>query len=255
MSYRCLVADDNLIDRDLIIKYLSKIDNIQVVAACTDGREAANILAHESVDILFSDIDMPYLSGMGLVKSLKQSPVVVFITSHVEYAIEGFNLDVVDFVVKPLTFDRFYKSVNKAVEYLSFKKTFNDKNDIGNEGVHDINENIGAEHFFIKETNGITRIHYSEVLYIESMGDYSKIFTSGGKHITLVSLKNMEKQLPGHLFKRIHKQYMVNLDHIVTITSSEVLLSDKQSIPISAVARQEVIDRLVNNRVLSRTAE
>jgi len=253
MTYRCLVADDTLIDRDLLIKHLSRIDNIAVVAVCKDGHEAAKVLANEEIDILFSDIDMPFLSGMGLVKSLKYPPAVVFITSHAEYAVEGFNLDVIDFVVKPLSFERFFKAVNKAIEYVELRKSLN--------GSHPVKQELPttgklpqAEYFFIKETNGITKIRYDEVLYIESLGDYSQLFTQTGKHITLVSLKNMEKQLPDHLFKRIHKQYMVNLQHIVTITNNEVQLSDKQTIPISSVCRQEVIDLVVNNKVLSRSA-
>ncbi len=254
MTYSCIVADDNLIDRDLIIKYLSKIDNIKLIASCADGHEAAKILANEPVDILFSDIDMPQLSGMGLVKSLKQPPVVVFITSHAEYAIEGFNLDVVDFVVKPLTFERFYKAANKATEYVALKKAFNHKKENVNEDAFSVDKNDIDSHFFIRETSGLTKINFNEVLYIESMGDYSKIFTKTRKHITLVSLKNIEKQLPESTFKRIHKQYMVNLDRIVTIAANDVVLSDGQLIPISIASRQEIIELLVNNKVLTRAS-
>jgi len=253
MTYRCLVADDTLIDRDLILKHLSKIDNLVVAAVCKDGHEAAKVLSSEHIDILFSDIDMPFLSGMGLVKSLKHSPAVVFITSHSEYAVEGFNLDVVDFVVKPLSFERFYRSVNKAIEYVELRKTLNGSHPVKQE-LPKPGKQAHTDYFFIKETNGITKIRYDEVLYIESLGDYSQLFTKNGKHITLVSLKNMEKQLPDHLFKRIHKQYIVNLQHIVTITNNEVLLADKQTIPISAVCRQEVIDLVVNDKVLTRSA-
>ncbi|MDB5131242.1 MAG: hypothetical protein JWR02_991 [Mucilaginibacter sp.] len=255
MIYRCLVADDNLIDRDLIVKYLSKIDGITIAAVCADGFEASKVLADQHIDILFSDIDMPYLSGIGLVKSLKQQPVTIFITSHKEYAVEGFNLDVIDFIVKPLNFDRFYKAVNKAMAYLSLKNIANGNSDDANDKQETSDNNIHAasEYFFIKETNGITRIKYSEVLYIESIGDYSKVFTQNGhKHVTLVSLKSMQRQLPELQFKRIHKQYIVNLFHIVTITANDVVLFDKQLIPISAPARQEVIELLTNNNVLTR---
>jgi two-component system LytT family response regulator len=253
MIYRCLVADDNLIDRDLITKYLSKIDGIVIAAVCTDGFEASKVLADQHIDILFSDIDMPYLSGIGLVKNLKHPPVTVFITSHKDYAAEGFNLDVIDFIVKPLNFDRFYQAVNKAMAYLSLKNIANGNSDAANDK-QETSDNIHAasEYFFIKETNGITRIRYSDVLYIESLGDYSKVFTQNGeKHVTLVSLKSMQRQLPEHQFKRIHKQYIVNLSHIVTITANEVVLLNKQTIPISASSRLEVIGFLAGN-VLTR---
>ncbi|MDB5122455.1 MAG: hypothetical protein JWP94_584 [Mucilaginibacter sp.] len=254
MIYRCLVADDNLIDRDLITKYLSKIDGIVIAAVCTDGFEASKVLADQHIDILFSDIDMPYLSGIGLVKNLKHPPVTVFITSHKDYAAEGFNLDVIDFIVKPLNFDRFYQAVNKAMAYLSLKNIANGNSDAANDKQETSDNNIHAasEYFFIKETNGITRIRYSDVLYIESLGDYSKVFTQNGeKHVTLVSLKSMQRQLPEHQFKRIHKQYIVNLSHIVTITANEVVLLNKQTIPISASSRLEIIGFLAGN-VLTR---
>jgi two-component system LytT family response regulator len=253
MIYRCLVADDNLIDRDLIVKYLSKIDGIAIAAVCTDGFEASKVLADQHIDILFSDIDMPYLSGIGLVKNLKHPPVTVFITSHRDYAAEGFNLDVVDFIVKPLSFDRFYKAVNKAIEYVSLKNIANGTASLPVYEQGESENNITtSEYFFIKETIGITRIRYSDVLYIESMGDYSKIFSKGDEmHITLVSLKNILRQLPETQFKRIHKQYIVNLSHIVTITANEVVLLNKQTIPISAPSRLEMIGFLAGN-VLTR---
>ncbi|MBC7398650.1 MAG: response regulator transcription factor [Mucilaginibacter sp.] len=254
MRYRCLVADDNLIDRDLIVKYLSKIDSLHLVAVCDDGFEAAKVLATEQIDVLFSDIDMPNLSGLSLVRSLKHPPVIIFITSHVEYAIEGFNLDVIDFIVKPLTFERFYKAVNKAVEYLELKKAFNDKID-NSEELFQVDKSIQAKYFFIKENNALTRISYDDVFYIESLGDYSTVFTAAGKHVTLVNLKKMEKHLPGGIFKRIHKQYIVNLNHIITIGSNEVKLSNSQVIPISAVARQDVYDLIVSHTMLARSAD
>jgi two-component system LytT family response regulator len=253
MIYRCLVADDNLIDRDLITKYLGKIDGIVIAAVCADGFEASKVLADQHIDILFSDIDMPYLSGIGLVKNLTHPPVTVFITSHRDYAVEGFNLDVVDFIVKPLSFDRFYKAVNKAIEYVSLKNIANGTTiTSGYEQGESENNIITSEYFFIKETIGVTRIRYSDVLYIESMGDYSKIFTKGDeKHVTLVSLKNMLRQLPETQFKRVHKQYIINLSHIVTITANEVVLLNKQTIPISASSRLEMIGFLAGN-VLTR---
>jgi two-component system LytT family response regulator len=251
MNYRCLVADDSLIDRDLLLKYLSKISNIDVVAVCANGHEAAIALAEHSIDILFSDIDMPGLSGIGLVKGLKHPPVVVFITSHAEYAVESFNLDVVDFIVKPLGFERFFKAVSKAIEYLELKRSINSQHELKPNKQDTLKMN--AEYFFIKESQGITKLRYDHVQYIESLGDYSKIFTHSEKHVTLVSLKNLEKQLPGPIFKRVHKQYIVNLDHIVTISANEVHLSNKHVIPISMACRQEVMDLIVNNNMLTRS--
>ncbi len=258
MTYRCLVADDNLIDRDLILSYLKKLGSIKIVAVCSDGHEAAIALQKNTIDIVFSDIDMPDLTGIALKKGLKTPPVFVFITSHAEYAVESFNLDIVDFVVKPLTFERFYKAANKAIEYLELKKAASKTNGLAAhkpDQVLQMQNNSSADYFFIKETQGITKLRYSEVLYIESLGDYSKIFSLENMHVTLVNLKNLEKQLPNWGFMRIHKQIIVNVDHVVTITATEAHLSGRQVVPLSAVYRQELVDRVVNDRVFSRSGE
>ncbi|HEY5326290.1 MAG TPA: LytTR family DNA-binding domain-containing protein [Mucilaginibacter sp.] len=254
MIYRCLIVDDNLIDRHLITKCLNKIDGIIIAAVCADGFEASKVLADQHIDILFSDIEMPYLSGIDLVKTLNPHTVTIFITSHKDYAVEGFNLNVIDFIVKPLNFDRFYTAVNKAIAYITLKNIARGDSGAGNDKEVSGNTIItAADCFFLKDTNGITRVKYSEVFYIESLGDYSKVFTqNGGKHVTLVSLKSMQRQLPEHQFKRIHKQYIVNLFHIVTITANEVVLFDKQIVPINTAARQEVLELLTNNKLLTR---
>jgi DNA-binding LytR/AlgR family response regulator len=253
MKYKCLVADDNLIDRELVIRHLSKIDSINIVATCDDGNDAARVLAEEHIDIVFSDIDMPNLSGIGLIKGLKLPPVFVFITSYAEYAVESFNLDVIDFIVKPLSFERLFKSVNKAIEYIELKNVLNTKSDPILDSNLSFLRNNKNEYFFIKETQGITKLAYADVLYIESLGDFSKIFTvNGDKHVTLVSLKNLEKQLPMQTFMRIHKQYILNLEHITTITSNEILLFNKQVVPLSAVYKQELLDIVVNKKIITR---
>ncbi|MBC7915128.1 MAG: response regulator transcription factor [Pyrinomonadaceae bacterium] len=253
MKYKCLVADDNLIDRELVIRHLSKIDTIQIVAVCDDGNDAARVLAEEQIDIVFSDIDMPNLSGIGLIKGLKQAPVFIFITSYAEYAVESFNLDVIDFIVKPLSFERLFKSVNKAIEYLELKNLLfgQKRNTVAELGEQKNLQN--NEYFFIKETHGITKLSYADVLYIESLGDFSKIFTiKKEKHVTLVSLKNLEKQLPALTFMRIHKQYIINLEHIITITTNEIHLANKQVIPLSSVYKQELLDVVVNKKIITR---
>jgi DNA-binding LytR/AlgR family response regulator len=196
---------------------------------------------------------MPQLSGLGLVKSLKHPPVVIFITSHAQYAVDGFNLDVIDFVVKPLIFERFYKAVNKAIEYFELKAGVNGKLE-SDEEQPQIGKSASAKYFFIKENSALTKISYADVIYIESLGDYSTVFTAAGKHVTLVNLKKMEKHLPDSIFRRIHRQYIINMDHLTSIGLNEVMLSNRQVIPITAAARQEVFDLMVGHTILSRSA-
>ncbi|RZK42280.1 MAG: response regulator transcription factor [Pedobacter sp.] len=243
MMYKCIIVDDNEIERDVLQMYLKKINRLEIAGVCADATEAANFISQGNIDVVFSDIDMPNLSGLELLKSLKHPPVFIFITSFSEYAAEGFNLDALDFVVKPATYERLFKSSNKAIEYLDLKKSATDKI---------IPEPPKAldDYFFLKETKGYTRLNYNEVIYIESMGDFSKIFTANNKHITLVNLKNLEKQLPA-TFLRVHKQYIINLNHIVTISVHDILLSHEHIVPVSVASKHELMER-ISGKTLSR---
>jgi len=247
MLYKCIIVDDNEIERDALEMHLKKIPSLEIVKVCTSGVEAAGVLASTDIDLVFSDIDMPELSGMALLKSITRKPLFIFITSHSEYAVESFDLDAIDFIVKPATFERILKSANKAVEYLELKNKIN----------NDVNEisdfrNDQDDFFYFKETKGITKLKYNDVIYIESMGDFSKLFTSVDKHIILVSLKNLEKQLPKEIFARVHKQYIINTNHIATLTNHEVHLDFDFTVPISAANRQELMENSIDRKILSR---
>ncbi|MEJ5994928.1 LytTR family DNA-binding domain-containing protein [Pedobacter sp. Du54] len=243
MQYTCLIVDDNEIERDAIEMYLRKINRFEIVGVCSSGIEADAIIGSKAIDIVFSDIDMPELSGMSLLKSIKNPPVFIFITSFSEYAADSFNHDALDFIVKPATYERLLKSSHKAIEYLDLKKTAAQKTIAEPPPQSD-------NHFFLKETKGYTRLNYDDVVYIESMGDFSKIFTASNKHITLVNLKNLEKQLPA-IFLRVHKQYIINLNHISTISTNEIHLSHEHSVPLSLAHRQELMER-ISDKTLSR---
>lgn len=248
MTYNCLIVDDNEIERDAIEMHLKKIPSLNIVAVCSNGIEASKILSTTSIDIVYSDIDMPELSGMDLLKSLKNQPLFIFITSFSEYAAESFNLDALDFIVKPATFERIFKATNKAIEYIELRKQVN-KLPVEN---LNIDPKTDDDYFFFRETKGITKLKYNDVIYIESMGDFSKLFTRIDKHIILVSLKNLEKQLPSKIFYRVHKQYIININHIVTLTNHEVHLENNFLVPISAANRQELMEKSIDKKILSR---
>ncbi|TCD26487.1 response regulator transcription factor [Pedobacter psychrodurus] len=248
MTYSCLIVDDNEIERDAIEMHLRKIPSLNIIAVCSNGIEASQILATTTVDIVYSDIDMPELSGMDLLKSLKKQPLFIFITSFSEYAAESFNLDALDFIVKPATFERILKATNKAIEYIELRKQVS-KLPVENLNSDDKKDD---DYFFFRETKGITKLKYNDVIYIESMGDFSKLFTSSDKHVILVSLKNLEKQLPSRIFSRVHKQYIININHIVTLTNHEVHLNHNFLVPISASNRQELLEKSIDKKILSR---
>lgn len=249
--YSCLIADDQLIERDTIEMYLKKIKNIEIVATCADGLEAADILNKRPVDIVVSDIDMPGLDGLSLLKILKKPPVFIFISSHSEFAVESFNLDVIDYIVKPASFERVFKGISKAIEYLHLK----DKIPVlGKDEFINTEKDKNDEKFiFIKDIQGFTKIQIDDILYFESMGDFSKIHTSTNKkYVVLVSLKNIENQLSRLIFRRVHKQYIVNLNQILTIGVSEIVLYDQQAVPISGSYKQDLLDTVVKKTLLKR---
>ncbi len=244
-KYKCVIADDNMLERDLLELYVGKMPQLEIAAVCEDGLQALQALSAGDVDLVFSDIEMPELSGFGVLKSLKKPPVFVFISSHGEFAIESYNLDVIDFIVKPVTFERLLKAVNKATEYLELKRSV-----VAREPVA-VTEN--ETYFFIKESNDLIKVAYDNVAYIESMGDFSKIHTLDDKwHMTLVSLKNLELQLPPAYFTRVSKQNIINHHHVTAISTDEVKIAGKYLVTLSQLFRQELLNKVVNNKVVTR---
>lgn len=249
MIFNCIIADDNMIERDLLSMFISKVPHLNVVAVCEDGLQAAAVIASQPVDIVFCDIDMPDLTGIGLLKSLKNPPTFVFVTSYKDYAVESFDLDVIDFMVKPVSFERVLKAVNKATEHVKLKASASLAADSLEAG-----DTATDDHFFIKENQGITRLKYADVIFVESMGDFSKIHTTHKQtHVVLSNLKSMEAQLPGNVFKRVHKQHIVNLNHIGTVTATDIHFLNKEVIPVSGTYRQQLLDAFVNKELIKRS--
>jgi two-component system LytT family response regulator len=252
LKYKCIVADDNLLERDALTMFLEMTNKVDIVASCEDGIQARNALLNDDIDIVFSDIDMPNLSGLDLLKSLKKTPEFVFITSYPEYAAKSYELDAIDFIVKPATFDRVARSVDKVIEYIELKKLSQNQLDHVSVKPNEL-QTSATDYFFIRETPDLVKIKFSEVSYIESMGEFSKIFTTGGKkHITLVSLKNLELQLPTDVFMRTHKQYIINYTNITSIGNNEVTLNHTNKIPVSLLNKPLLLDKVVNNNILNR---
>lgn len=247
MSYRCILVDDNLLERDDLESQLRKIPQLEIVGVAHNGLEASSLLASNPVDIVFTDIDMPGLNGLSLVRSLRNRPAIIIITAHPEYAIQGFELDVVDFMAKPVMFERLLQAVQKAGDYIRMQgmKQGATVTDTGDEK---------DNYFFIREATSLTRLQFQDVAYIESKGDFSKVYTLQDRsHLTLVSLKNLEASLPSTTFLRVHKQYIINLTHISTIGQEELVLDGRFTVPLSASFRQTLLDKVVDRKLISRT--
>jgi DNA-binding LytR/AlgR family response regulator len=231
----CLVVDDEPIAREGMMEYVRQIDYLNPVAQCKSAVEAAGLLKKNKVDLIFLDIQMPKLTGIEFLKALADPPLVIFTTAYSEYALEGFELDVVDYLLKPISFPRFLKSVEKAQNYL-----------------HARNKEVSiTENFFFIKCNGkIEKIMMADVIYIEAMANYVIIHTSQKKYITYITFTGIEDQLPSDLFIRIHKSFLVAISAIQTIDGNEVI-TVQMRLPLSKFYKNEVMTR-IESRLIKR---
>jgi DNA-binding LytR/AlgR family response regulator len=224
----CLVVDDEPIAREGMLEYISQIDYLNAVAQCKSAIEAASLLQKNKIDLIFIDIQMPKLTGIEFVKALANPPLIIFTTAYSEYALEGFELDVVDYLLKPISFARFLKSAEKAQSYLLAKNR---------------ELSITNDFFFIKCNGKIEKILMVDVIYIEAMANYVIIHTRQKKYITYITFSGIEEQLPAHLFVRIHKSYLVAISAIQTIDGDEVITS-LMRLPMSKSYKNDVMGRI-----------
>jgi DNA-binding LytR/AlgR family response regulator len=233
----CIAVDDEPLALNLIEDDIRKVSFLKLVKKCRSVTEALKILNTEKIDLIFLDIEMPDITGIQFLKSMKNKPMVIFITAYDKYALEGFELDVLDYLLKPVPFDRFLKAVNKAYEYYNFVNVKTQSQ-----------ENMGIYHdyIFVKSEHKIIKINTKDILYIEGLKDYIKIYAGGDKPIyTLQSLKYLEEILPPTQFIRIHRSFIISLSKIEYIGKSKVNIAG-ESIPISNFYRSRLFD-IINN--------
>lgn len=217
----CIIIDDEPLALDLLETYISKIHFIELKGAFTDPFEAADFLKHTSIDLLFLDIQMPDITGIQWLKMIEKPPIVIFTTAYSKYAVEGFNLDALDYLLKPFEFKRFLKAAHKAYDYWQLLQ----KND------NQSNE-ATPQYFYVKSDYQDVKINFEDILYIESMDDYCRIFLTHEKPVmTLGSMKKMMEILPTMLFCRVHRSYIVALPKIEKIVRKHILIGKKE-IPI-----------------------
>jgi DNA-binding LytR/AlgR family response regulator len=235
MKTRCLIVDDEPLARALIRGHVEKLENFEIIAECGDAMKALNILREKQVDLIFMDIQMPQITGIEFLKTLKHPPKVIITTAYREYALEGFELDVVDYLLKPITFERFLKSVNKFYQL--------NQEDIqvvtGNNS-----EKMSEETFFyIKENKKVIKIYLSEIKYIEGLSEYVQIYTEKRKIITKTSMAQMDEKLPSDSFLRIHKSFIVSLSKIEAFTANTIEIQGKE-LPIGRSYKNAVLSAL-----------
>ena len=230
LTIRCLVVDDEPPAREIIRRYIDQVPTLEFAGECANAIQALSILQHAPVDLLFLDIRMPQLNGNDFLKTLKHPPKVIFTTAHAEYALEGYELDIVDYLMKPIPFDRFLKAVNKAYQLTSTRM-----DPLTN------NEEKKSESFvYFRADRKMVKVMLYDILYIESMKDYVKVFTSNGTIITKQSISAVEAMLPEKEFVRSHRSFIVATRHIKSFTSELIEIQDME-IPIGKLFRNEVL--------------
>ncbi len=231
-KYKCLIVDDEPLARKLIQTHIDNIPELSVIKECASAIEATQYLKTNTIDLMFLDIQMPNLLGIDFIKSLQNPPKTILTTAYSEFALEGYELNIIDYLLKPITFDRFYKAVLKTIEILELEQ----KND------SPIAE-LDNQNILIKSKHQLIKIQFSDILYIESMHKYIKIITSQNTYTTLYSLSAIEQELPKDLFYRCQRSFVVNLNKVELIDSNRAVIQG-HNIPIGKNNKAELIRKL-----------
>jgi len=232
----CVIVDDEPLAREGMSNYVREVDFLRLAGVCENPLELTRLLDQQSVDLLFLDIQMPKMNGLDFLKTVPNPPIVIITTAYPTYAIEGFQLNVLDYLLKPITFDRFYRSVTKAKDYYHLIARSSPS------------AGPATDYFFIRCGSKYEKIFFNQILYVEGMQNYITICTEKGKYITLLYLKNLEEKLDPRSFIRVHKSYIVSIDKIEAIEGNEIFIQSHR-IPMSRNYREAVIQRVVANKL------
>ncbi|BDD08243.1 DNA-binding response regulator [Fulvitalea axinellae] len=227
MSLRCLIVDDEPLSRNVLEKFVTDVPWLEYAGSRADAFEAQDFLSNEQVDLLFLDINMPKMSGLSLVRSFSgTAPMVIFITAYPEFAVDGFDLDAVDFLTKPVSFERFVRAVNKAREWKEFRER---------------ETRNGLEHIFLKADKKLYKVNFSDIDLLEAYGDYVKVHTEERTIIVFERLKTLLAKLPAERFARAHKSYVIPLEKIEYIEGNQVRVG-KRTVPLGAAYKEGILD-------------
>jgi DNA-binding LytR/AlgR family response regulator len=233
---KTIIVEDEHLAREGLRNYIRDLDFLVIVKECDNAMEANYVLASEKVELMFLDIQMPKITGLDFLKSLKNPPMVIVTTAYPNFALQGYELDVLDYLVKPFPFNRFLKAANKARDFFELK---------GKQPASD-NVKSGLDYFFIKCEYRYEKIHFKDILYIEGMENYIVVWTTTQKYITLLRMKTIEETLPSAQFLRIHKSFIVSTLAITAIDGNELVVAGKR-LPISRERKNEIMERVIRN--------
>jgi len=228
-TINCLIIDDEPVARKVIREFVEEVDFLVVKGMCENPLEANNLLKSEHIDLLFLDIEMPKMSGLTFLKNLQNPPVAIMTTAYPEHALQGFELDVLDYLVKPISMERFLKATNKARDFFNHQH---------------VRTTQEQDFFFVKCDQKIEKIMLKDLDYIEGLDNYVLIYTKEKKRIVYLTLKAIEAYLPASSFIRVHKSYLVPLQSIVAVEGNQVVLYSNQKLPISKHYKDQVMEKI-----------
>ena len=232
MKLKCIITDDEPIARKGLQSYVERIDFLELVGVCEDAIQLNNQLKSQQADLLFLDIEMPYMTGIELLNSLSNPPKVIITSAYAEYAIKGYDLEVSDYLLKPISFDRFLKAVNKVYDQLISSQT-----------------PVMQDYLFVKTSLKLEKIRFNDMRFIEGVENYVAIYTSDGKIITHTTLRTILQKLPPERFVQVHKSYLVNIDKIDSIEGN-LLGIGKNKIPLSRTYKETALEIILKNKLL-----
>lgn len=243
-----IIVDDEPLAQDVLETYLEKIPDVKLVKKCSNAFEANEALKNEDIDLMFLDIQMPQLTGIDFLKTLSKPPLVIFTTAYSNYALEGFELNALDYLLKPISMERFMKAVNKAQEQIELQR----RDATGGAPVTATIEEMGPDFFFVKADKKLVKVNFDNILYIEGLKDYVIIRMEQDRVITLQTMKSLEEKLPSNNFRRIHRSYIVNIDKIMAIVGNMVEVMEKgqaKHLPVGKNYRDELLEIVNKNKL------
>lgn len=237
-SLRCLVVDDEPVAVKGIVHYIGKLDFLEVSDTCSSAMKAAEILKNKEIDLLFLDINMPHLSGLEFLESLDKAPLTILTTAYSEYALEGYRLNVVDYLLKPVAFNRFFQASSKAREIFQSRIILQKKEE-------------AAPNMYVRQNDAFVRIIWEDILYVEGMQNYLKLYFKDKMLIIHQTMTSLEEILPKEFFFKIHRSFLVNIAHIDSIAGGRVLINGKE-LPIALKRKDELLKTIVYKNLISK---
>jgi DNA-binding LytR/AlgR family response regulator len=235
LTIKCIITDDEPFARKGLQGYVDKIDFLDLRGVCENAIELNSLLKKEPVDLLFLDIEMPYLTGIEFLKQLPAPPRVIFTTAYEKYALQGFELEVLDYLLKPISFDRFLRAANKAFDYFRRQQA----------------PAMGDDYIFVKADSKLEKIAFADMLFAEALENYVAIYTREKKIISHLTLKMLQEKLPAAAFIQPHKSYLVAIDKIASLEGNMLHIA-QYTVPISKYQKEEVMEKIVNSKLLKR---